>query len=110
MVSLGLFLFDQGFRDTRVLGTDRWRVDLGIINGAGRDIFSERREVATWCSPGVSMRSAPGRPQESCLRGVVACWAPGVDGGSACVPAATYSRPERRRLDSDGSIQQNTFV
>lgn len=45
MVSLGLFLFDQGFRDTRVLGTDRWRVGLGIINGAGRDIFSERREV-----------------------------------------------------------------
>ena len=87
MVSLGLFLFDQGFRDTRVLGTDRWRVGLGIINGAGRDIFSGRREVRQ-----------------------VACWAPGVDGGSAYVSAATYSRPERRRLDSDGNIQQNTFV
>lgn len=47
---------------------------------------------------------------EELSRGVVACWAPGVDGGSACVPAATYSRPERRRLDPDGNIQQNTFV
>ena len=45
MVSVGVFLFDQGFRDTRVPGTGRWRVGLGIINGAGRDIFSGRREV-----------------------------------------------------------------
>lgn len=45
MVSLGVFLFDQGFRGTRVPGTGRWRVGLGIINGAGRDIFSGRREA-----------------------------------------------------------------